>query len=124
MGLKQRTLLIGSKLFLSADDESASPQDMIDALEANKIDIGLTWDPAVGYFLKNHPDLVATTIPNTRSQGYPEQFTYPMAMATREKDVALNADLNRVIATHGPELHAVLHNFNITFYAPPADSSP
>jgi mxaJ protein len=122
MGLKQRTLIIGSKLFLTADDESASPQDMVAALESNKIDIGLTWDPAVGYFLKSHPDLVAAAIPNTRSQGYPEQFTFPMAMATREADKALNDDLNRVIATHADELHAVLRKFNISFSFPAADS--
>lgn len=123
MGLKQRTLIIGSKLFLTADDESASPQDIIAALESNKIDIGLTWDPAVGYFLKNRPDLVAVAIANTRSQGYPEQFTFPMAMATRVRDAGLNAQLNHVIATHSSELHAVLREYNISFSAP-TDSEP
>ena len=118
MGLKQRTLILGSKLFLTADNESASPQDIVAALESNKIDIGLTWDPAVGYFLKNRPDLVTVAIANTRSQGYPEQFTFPMAMATRVHDAGLNAALNHVIATHSSELQAVLRQYNISFSTP------
>jgi hypothetical protein len=45
-----------------------------------------------------------------------------MAMATRTSDTTLNADLNRVIATHASELDAVLRSYNITFTAPSADS--
>jgi mxaJ protein len=122
MGLKERTLVLGAKLFLTADDEDASPQAIVDAVESNKIDVGMSWDPAVAYYLKGHPDLTTVAIPNSRSQGYPEQYTFPMAMATRTSDTTLNADLNRVIATHASELDAVLRSYNITFTAPSADS--
>jgi hypothetical protein len=105
LGRPERTLILGAKLFLTADDESASPQEIVDAVESNKIDVEMSWDPAVGYYLKKHPDLVAVAIPNERSQGYPEQYTFPRSMATR-----------------AAELDAVLRTYNINFTAPSADS--
>ncbi|MHB8146070.1 MAG: quinoprotein dehydrogenase-associated putative ABC transporter substrate-binding protein [Vulcanimicrobiaceae bacterium] len=117
-GLKLRALTIGAKPFLTLDEPSASPGAIVNAVEDGQINVGLTWDPAVGYFLKSHPDLTAVTIPNSRTQGSPEQYSFPMSMATRNDDPSLNAALNHVIATHGAELRAVLKAYNIKFFSP------
>lgn len=117
-GLKLRALTVGAKPFLTADKEDVSPGDLISAVESGSVNVGLTWDPAVGYYLKSHPDLAVVTIPNSRSQGSPEQYSFPMAMATRENDTALNEALNGVIATHGAQLDAILRQYNIRFFKP------
>ncbi len=72
----------------------------------------------MGYFLKAHPDLTAVIIPNSRSQGSPERYSFPMAMATRPNDPRLHAEVERVIATHQAQLEAVLREYNIRFFAP------
>ena len=117
-GLKLRALTVGAKPFTTADDPDASPGRIVDAIESGQIKIGLTWDPAVGYFLKAHPDLMVVTIPNSRSQGSPEQYSFPMAMGTRSSDKELNAEINRVIATHETQIETVLREYNIRFFVP------
>jgi mxaJ protein len=117
-GLKLRALTVGAKPFMTADDPDASPGRIIDAIEAGQIKIGLTWDPAVGYFLKAHPDLITEVIPNSRSQGSPEQYSFPMAMATRSNDPVLHAAVDHAIATHEAQLATVLREYNIRFFVP------
>jgi mxaJ protein len=117
-GLKLRTLTIGAKPFLTADNPDVSPDDLIKAVEAGRINVGLTWDPAVGYYLKDHPDLVVEVIPNSRSQGSPEQYSFPMAMATRENDKAFNAQVTHAINSHMAQINAILHQYNIHFETP------
>jgi mxaJ protein len=121
-GLKLRALTVGAKPFMTADNENASPDALIDAIENGTINVGLTWDPAVGYYLKSRPNLTAVVIPNSRSQGSPEQYTFPMSMATRPDDKELHKRLNQVIATHAAQLEAVLRQYNIHFFEP-GDSS-
>jgi mxaJ protein len=117
-GLKLRTLTIGAKPFLTADNPDVSPNDLIEAVESGRINVGLTWDPAVGYYLKGHPDLVVAVIPNSRSQGSPEQYSFPMAMATRENDKALNAQVTHAIGSHMAQIDTILHQYNIRFETP------
>lgn len=115
-GLKLRALTVGAKPFLSADEETASPSAIVDAVEANRINVGITWDPAVGYYVGQHADLTTSVIPNSRSQGSPEQYSFPMSMATSEGNPRLSDALNRVIAAHRSELEAVLREYHIRFF--------
>lgn len=120
-GLKLRALTVGAKPFTTADDPGASPDGLLQAIEAGEINVGLTWDPAVGYFLKSHPDLTAVTIPNSRSQGSPEQYSFPMSMGTRSSDKELNAEVDRVIASHETQIETVLREYNIRFFTPASE---
>jgi mxaJ protein len=118
IGLKLRTLTIGAKPFMTADEEDASPQAIVDAVQAGTISVGLTWDPAVAYFVGQHPDLTAVVIPNARSQGSPEQYTFPMAMATRSGNDALVTQLNRVLVQQQPKIDSILNAYHITYFKP------
>lgn len=118
MGLKLRALTIGAKPFLAADDENASPADLINAVESGKVNVGLTWDPAVGYYLHRYPDLTTVTVPNSRSQGSPEQYSFPMAMGVRDNDGALATQLDRALASQKAQIAGVLHSYNISFFQP------
>jgi mxaJ protein len=117
-GLKVRTLTIGAKPFLTADEEDQSPEAIIDAVQNGTIAVGLTWDPAVGYFVGQHPDLTTVIIPNTRSQGAPEQYTFPMSMATRSGNTELVDQLNRAITQAQPELDRILTSYHIQYLKP------
>jgi mxaJ protein len=118
IGLKLRTLTIGAKPFLTADEEDASPQAIVNAVQAGTINVGLTWDPAVAYYVGQHPDLATVVIPNARSQGSPEQYTFPMAMGVRSSNASLIAQLNALIAAHQSQIDSILNAYHIHFFKP------
>jgi mxaJ protein len=119
-GLKIRTLILHSVPFDSADDPTGSPRQMLDAIGKGKIAVGITWEPAVGYFLQRMPQLAVVGVPNARSQGSPEQYNFPMAMAARLGDHATQKQLDRVIAAHATELTAILAANGVKLYKPPS----
>jgi mxaJ protein len=90
------------------EDNTLSPAIMLEALQSGKIDVLISWQPAISAFLKNYPDLVVTTIPNQRTLGAPEQYTFPMSMAVREGDTAMKKKLDDVIEKHQAELTSIL----------------
>jgi mxaJ protein len=117
-GLKLRALIVHAKPFEIGDDEGASPAEMLDAVEHGTVDVAVTWEPAIGYFLRSRPNLAVVAVPNARSQGSPEQYAFPMAMATRPDDHALAARLDKVIANHGAELTGILTSYGVRLYRP------
>jgi ABC-type amino acid transport substrate-binding protein len=91
---------------------------MLDALDSGRITVGVTWEPAVGMFLRSRPKLAVVAVPNSRSQGSPEQYAFPMAMGARNGDTATQSRLNRVIAAHASELTAILTRNGVSLYKP------
>ena len=87
------------------------------------MDVMITWEPAVGAFLHDYPDLVMTRVPNARTAGAPEQYMYPMSMAVRKGNDDLKNRLDRVIAEHKGELQEILSQFNVKLYPAAGDNS-
>lgn len=117
-GLKLRTLITHAKPFEIGDDPGASPAEILDAVEQGRIDVAVTWEPSIGYFLRSRHNLVVVAVPNARSQGSPEQYAFPMAMATRPDDHTLAARLDEVIASHQSELTGILAAYGVRLYRP------
>jgi len=117
-GLQLRTLILHAVAFDSADSTTGSPEEMLDALDSGRITVGVTWEPAVGMFLRSRPKLAVVAVPNSRSQGSPEQYAFPMAMGARNGDTATQSRLNRVIAAHASELTAILTRNGVSLYKP------
>lgn len=117
-GLQLRALTPGALPFQVADREGESPAVMLDAIESNRINVAITWEPSVGYFLRSHPGIAVVTVPNSRSQGSPEQYTFPMAMGVRDDDTALQRQLDNVIQTHQSQLQEILRNNGVRVYQP------
>lgn len=115
-GLKMRALTPGSMPFEVAEHPDESPNVLLDALDGNKINVAITWEPAIGYYLHEHPGLTVVTVPNSRTTGAPEQYSFPMAMGVRSDEGALLNQLNRVIAQHHSELEAILRQYGIKFF--------
>jgi len=100
---------VGSVLGFDVSDEGGgSPAIMLDALKSGKIDVLITWQPAIGSFLRATPDLEVVVVPNTRALGAPEQYTFPMSMGVREGNEALKKRLDDVIEKHQAELTSIL----------------
>jgi mxaJ protein len=107
--LKIRGMIPGIAVPFDVSDEGTeSPAIMLAALKDGKIDVLITWQPAIGAFLKTYPDLEVVTVPNTRVLGAPEQYSFPMSMGVREGDDALKKKLDEVIEKHQAELTSIL----------------
>jgi mxaJ protein len=111
--LKMRGFITGTSTgavvpFDVSDEGTESPDIMLAALKDGKIDVLITWQPAIGAFLKTYPDLEVVTVPNTRALGAPEQYSFPMSMGVREGNDALKKTLDDVIEKHQAELTSIL----------------
>jgi len=80
---------------------------MLTALKDGKIDLLITWQPAIGSFLKGYSDFEVVIVPNGRTLGAPEQYSFPMSMGVREGNDALKKRLDDVIEKHQAELTSI-----------------
>jgi mxaJ protein len=107
--LKIRGMIPGTSVPFDVSDEGAeSPATMLTALKDGKIDVLITWQPAIGAFLRAYPEFEVVTVPNSRALGAPEQYSFPMSMGVREGNDALKKRLDDVIEKHQAELTAIL----------------
>lgn len=117
-GLQIRALTPGNVPFDVAESESQSPDAIVQAVERNRIAVGITWEPSIGYYLLSHPDIAVVTVPNSRSQGSPEQYSFPMAMGVRQDETVLRRQLDELIARHKAALDAILSQYGVRFFKP------
>jgi mxaJ protein len=115
-GLQMRALILHSTVFDIGDTEGASPVEMLDALRTGRIAVGITWEPAIGYYLRSRPDVAVVTVPNSRALGSPEQYAFPMSMGVRKGNTALMTQLNGAIAHMRPDLTAILTQYGVKLY--------
>lgn len=117
--LKMRGLIPGpGKAFNVSEDPGESPATMLSALKSGQIDVLITWQPAIGSFLRSYPDLEVVAVPNSRALGPPEQFAFPMSMGVREGDDRLKQRLDDVIQKHQADLTSILAENGVKLYTP------
>lgn len=121
-GLKMRDLLASAESFSVGDVQNTSPASMLQAVQNQKLDVVITWEPAIGWFLPKYPDLTVTRLPNERTTGSPEQYMFPMSMGVRKNDEALKKELDDAIAKHKSDLDDILSHFGVRLY--PAEGEP
>jgi mxaJ protein len=117
--LKLRGLLARSVPFAVGEEEGKSPATMIESLKKGDIDVLITWEPAIGAFLRANPNLDVVVVPNERSLGTPEQFSFPMSMGVRIGDDALKQKLDDAISKHQAELTSILTQSGVKLFSPP-----
>ena len=116
--LKMRGMLTGSTAFEVGEEDGKSPATMLDALKKGEIDVLITWQPAIGSFLRAYPGFEVVVVPNERALGPPEQYSFPMSMGVRTGDDALKKRLDDVIARHQVELTSILTESGIKLFTP------
>jgi mxaJ protein len=122
-GLKVRDLLSQAVPFSVGDTENLSPVTMLRAVRDGTVDLMITWEPAVGWFLHDYPDLVVSRVPNARTSGAPEQYLFPMSMAVRKGDAGLKKNLDSLIARRKDALQEILQQFNVRLYPAAGENS-
>jgi mxaJ protein len=121
-GLKLRALILHATPFDIGDTAGESPADMLSAVTSGKIGVAVTWQPAIGYFLRSYPGLTVVPLPNSRAAGTVEQYVFPMAMATRKGDTRTRDAVDAAIGKSKNELQRVLRSFGVLIYTGPSDT--
>jgi mxaJ protein len=116
--LKMRGLILHATAFHIGEQPGTSPSVVLEAVSSGRVDIMIVWEPAIGYFLDQYPDLKIVPVPNTRTLGSPEQYSFPMSMGVRESDKQLEQQLNQVIASQKDEFKAILTSCGVKHFAP------
>ena len=117
-GLKIRGLIPATIAFDVGSNGTESPEVMLSALDSGQIDVLITWQPAIGAFLRRHPALEVVPVPNARTLGPPEQYTFPMSMGVRQGNASLKRRLDDVIDKHQSELTSILAQHGVKLYTP------
>jgi mxaJ protein len=115
--VKIRGMLPRSVAFDVGEEDGKSPAVMLDALKKGEIDVLITWQPAIGTFLRSYSGLDVVVVPNERALGAPEQYSFPMSMGVRVGDQELKKRLDDVIAKHQQELSSILTQSGVRLFA-------
>jgi mxaJ protein len=112
------------KIFDIAEDKNSSPRDMLEAVRNGSVGVVITWQPAIGYFLKDYPDLKVASVPAEQmGPGLPAmRFSFAMSIGVREKDTAMRDAVNRALKSQKGQIDVVLAQYRVL--APPAKSEP
>jgi mxaJ protein len=117
-GVKLRGMLPRSVAFDIGEEDGKSPAAMLDALKKGEIDVLITWQPAIGAFLRAYPNFEVVVVPNERALGPPEQYSFPMSMGVRTGDDVLKKRLDDVIEKHQTELTSILTGSGVKLFTP------
>lgn len=112
-GLQLRGMVTTAHPYDVGGKSGASPRSVLDDVEHGKIDVMITWQPAIGAYLKDYPDLTTVALPNSRATGSPEMYSFPMSMAVRKNDTALKTRLDALIKAHASQLQAILRQHGV-----------
>jgi mxaJ protein len=105
--------LVGVGNFLNPDPKADHPQDIIDAIVKDSIDVAIMWGPKAGYWVKRAAvPLTMVALPDSDPvSGMP--FAWSMAMGVRHRDKELLATLDSVLDRRHAEIVGVLQEFNV-----------
>lgn len=105
--------LIGFGNFLNPAPDADHPQDIINAVAKDSIDVAIVWGPLAGYWVKRAPTpLTMVALPDSDPvSGMP--FSFQMAMAVRHRDKELRAQLDSVITRRHADIVRVLDEYNV-----------
>lgn len=123
--LKMLNLLPNAVVYHISEDATASPEQLLQAVQDNKVGVMVTWKPAIGGFLNKFPDLVVTGVPTEEyGPGIPQvSYTYKMAIGVRPDDTNLKAALNDALKANKTQIASVLADYKVGVDKPPASNN-
>src|SRR3989442_11580864 len=109
--------LVGFGNFLNPDPKADHPQDIVDAVAKDSIDVAIVWGPKAGYWVKREAvPLTMVPLPDSDAvSGMP--FAFDMAMGVRHRDKALKAQLDSVIERRRGDIVAILNDYGVPLLA-------
>jgi mxaJ protein len=106
--------LVGFTTFYS---DSARPEDIVNAVAKNEVDIAIVWGPIAGYFAKKSPvPLTLQPLPERDSLTPDFPYQYDIGMGVRRRDRALRDSLQAVLERRRPEIQSILKQYGVPMF--------
>jgi len=89
------------------------PADIVEAVAAGEVDLGVVWGPQAGYFARRQrvPLAVVPVSPRIDLPFLP--FVYDISMGVRRGDDALLADLESFLERRRPDIERILEDYGV-----------
>jgi quinoprotein dehydrogenase-associated probable ABC transporter substrate-binding protein len=114
--------LVGFYNFL--DPTQDHPDDIINAVAKDSVDVAIVWGPIAGYWAKRAPvPLTLVALPDSDPVSG-MTFGFDMAMGVRHSDKALAAKLDSVIVKDRAEILGILRDYNVPLLEVRTSSAP
>ena len=110
--------LVGFGNFLNPDPHADHPQDIVEAVAKDSINVAVVWGPKAGYWVKRQSvPLTLVALPDSDVvSGLP--FAFSMAMGVRHRDKELKAQLDSVIDRRRGDILGILRDYNVPMVEP------
>jgi mxaJ protein len=92
------------------------PEDIVNAVANDEVDIAIVWGPLAGYFAKRSKVPLKITPLGERDSLADVPFRYDIAMAVRRRDRELRDSLEKTLKAKGPEIQAILKQYGIPMF--------
>ena len=92
------------------------PEDVVNAVANDSVDVAIVWGPLAGYFAKRSRVPLKITPLGERDSLADVPFRYDIAMAVRRRDRELRDSLQKTLKAKGPEIQAILKEYNIPMF--------
>jgi mxaJ protein len=97
-------------------NEENRPEDVINAVANEEVDVAIVWGPLAGYFAKRAPVPLRIQPLGERDSLADVPFRYDIAMAVRRRDRELRDSLEKVLKEKAPQIQAILKEYNIPVF--------
>jgi mxaJ protein len=97
-------------------NEEDRPEDVVNAVAKDEVDVAIVWGPLAGYFAKQSPVPLRIQPLGERDSLADVPFRYDIAMAVRRRDRELRDSLQKVLREKAPEIQAILKEYNIPLF--------
>ena len=97
-------------------NEEDRPEDVVNAVAKDEVDVAIVWGPLAGYFAKQSPVPLRLHPLGERDSLADVPFRYDIAMAVRRRDRELRDSLQKVLREKAPEIQAILKEYNIPLF--------
>jgi mxaJ protein len=110
--------LVGFPTFYT---DTVRPEDIVQAVAKKEIDVAIAWGPLAGYFAKKS-SVPLTLQPLAERDSLTDfPFRFSIAMGVRRRDRVLRDSLQNVLDRKGPEIQAILKQYNVPMFPIPAE---
>jgi mxaJ protein len=92
------------------------PEDVVNAVANDSVDLAIVWGPLAGYFAKRSQVPLKLTPLGERDSLADVPFRYDIAMAVRRRDRELRDSLQKTLKAKGPEIQAILKEYDIPMF--------
>ena len=97
-------------------NEDDRPEDIVNAVAKDDVDVAIVWGPLAGYFAKQSKVPLKITPLGERDSLAEVPFRYDIGMAVRRRDRELRDSLEKIIKARGPEIQAILKEYGIPMF--------